>query len=113
MDYKVKKFFNKDLEFKYEYDFGDTTILMINVIKKINLKNNKIKIISRNLNPKYNCTICKKFNSKKICFECQNMYCKKCALNKKHNCNPNENIFDLINSPRFANCFYMSTMLMD
>jgi hypothetical protein len=144
MNHKIKNIVNDDLVFKYEYDFGSTTELKIRVIKKFNSMGGKIKIISRNSIPKYKCNICNKYNSTKICFECQDTFCEKCVYNKRHKCRSNKPdesnesdefngsdrsneldesngsnesnesnesdkyIFDLINSPRMTDCFYMS-----
>lgn len=114
MDHKIKDILEEDVVFTYEYDFGSTTELFISVIKIFNSKNNKILIVSQNSNPKYKCNICKKFNSVKICLECQNTFCNKCTSNKKHTCDPDDEcIFDLINSPRMADCFYMSGVFAD
>lgn len=113
MNCKIKDILDEDLTFGYEYDFGSTTELFISVVKIFNSKNNKIKIISRNSKPKYKCATCKKFNSEMICFECQKIFCKNCSLNKKHKCDPENSVFDLINSPRMADCFYMSGAFMD
>ena len=113
MNHKIKNMLDENLIFGYEYDFGSTTKLIISVIKIFNSKNNKIKLISQNSKPKYKCNMCKKFNSEMICFECQNTFCKACCLNKKHKCDMESNVFDLLNSPRLEGCFYMSGVFMD
>ena len=130
--HKIKQIIQENIVIDYAYDFGTTTNLYITLVKQFNAANNKIKILSQNSSPKYKCStlegadgsckggsrncennfagsICKKFNSNKICFECNDTYCDHCASSLSHKCDAeDEFLFDLINSPRFADCFYMS-----
>lgn len=98
---------NNDSVFTHEYDMGDTTTLIINVLKKICVANDEIHILSRNADPLFRCFLCKKFISNKLCAECYETFCEECSIEKKHKCIMEDDnvIIDLINSPRRANCF--------
>lgn len=84
MHHKLKNILEHTMVFKHKYDMGDTTTLVIEVIKKIKSNNNKIKLVSRNIEPKIRCCSCRKYNSKKICLICGEKICIECS--KEHEC---------------------------
>lgn len=101
---KIKDF-NVGMIFTHEYDFGTTTTLQIKVLDKLNTKNLGLKLLVRNSNPKYKCEGCKKYNSTKTCVMTGEMFCEECVPEEETSEEP---IFNIINSPRQVDCYYMS-----
>ena len=60
MNSKVGEFFEKGLKLNYEYDFGSTTRLDIDVVEEYFVEGkNKILLLSRNEPLKILCDLCK------------------------------------------------------
>lgn|SRR3990167_4919617 len=93
-------------EFLYEYDFGDTTELAGLVISVRSGKlQEKIRLIARNNLPEnIQCMSCKK-TPIVICSCCYDFYCKKCKKDHK-NCDGEEYMLPVVNSPRMGVCGY-------
>lgn len=62
MNYKLQKVLEQGMQMEYEYDYGSTTELIINVQGHYDAPNQKekITILSRNNSPKYICSVCGK-----------------------------------------------------
>lgn len=117
MNYKLKNVILNNKHIIYRYDMGDTTTLIINVLKKISTDNKKIEILARNTKPIYKCIGCNKFNSTKVCLDCYGKYCDNCVVSSYHKCDHDEDehdgIFSQVNSPRWTGCFSYDTNLYD
>ena len=92
----------------YEYDFGSTTELLLNVISEFEgtLKKGKVEILARNEAPRIKCNQCEK-PATTICTDCfyddQGWLCDDCA--RKHDCDEEMSLL-LVNSPRTGVCGY-------
>ena len=103
MNTQLNDILNIDEKFEYEYDFGSTTCLVLDVVNIIEVPSSfsQIEIISRNHEIKHVCKICgaeaKYFNYEKDEWECEN-------------CIDGDNDiimeFDYCNSPRDGVCGY-------
>jgi hypothetical protein len=96
------------LTFGYEYDFGSTTALKLEVLseRSSGLKKNEVFLVARNDPPPFPCDACKKDPRalvNVICTECQQGLCASCA--KKHECDEDMQL-PLVNSPRAGVCGY-------
>ncbi len=106
---KIEKVVDVRTKFFYEYDFGTTTELDLEVIS---LRGGKIAqgilILSRNLPPEIKCCVCEK-DAVNVCSECitedfeNAFFCEEHG--KKHKCG--EDMFlPVTNSPRMGMCGY-------
>ncbi|MFQ5586575.1 MAG: hypothetical protein ACE5GF_07115 [Thermodesulfobacteriota bacterium] len=92
----------------YEYDFGDTTELLITVAGAFegSVKKGEVEILARNDNPDITCTHCKE-TATLICVQCsyddEGWLCDECA--DQHNCGP-DYLLPVLNSPRTGICGY-------
>ena len=108
----VKKTFAKGLKLTYEYDFGSTTQLDIQVVNAYNIDITKegIILLSRNEPPKYICSNCKKEPAEVLCSVCweDNTFCKSCKETHAKECEDfaDYSEMDLVNSPRAGVCAY-------
>jgi hypothetical protein len=92
--------------FDYEYDFGSTTQLKGKVISTRPGKLLKeIRLLAQNNLPEeIQCSICQK-HPEAICSVCYDFFCKKCR--RKHdNCEGEECMLPVVNSPRMGVCGY-------
>ena len=116
MTIKVKDVFQKGLVLEYDYDFGSTTTLKVNVVESFNYKTKeKIVLLSRNEPLKLICSVCGKGIAEVMCSVCSedNLFCKKCAKKHEEKC---EDFADyakmpVVNSPRMGVCGYEGGMI--
>lgn len=104
MNIMLKEVLNVDSKFKYRYDFGDTTELEGKVLEEFmySTENNRIEIMARHNNPRYECVKCK---NKAIFLSCESgILCGECA-------DEDEWVSDLgdLSSPRSGVCGYSGT----
>jgi len=110
MGQKLEDVFNPGMKIEYQYDFGSTTYLLVNVLEEYQgriKKNKPVQILARNKPPEILCDECGNSPAVKICPECQwedsGWFCQSCA--EKHECD--EDIFlPVLNSPRTGECGY-------
>ncbi len=95
-------------EFRYEYDMGDTTALLLKAGEKT-LVQPGITILARNNPPEMNCLECGK-PGEWVCPPCgeetnyqRGMYCEECS--RKHECSQGC-LLPVVNSPRMGVCGY-------
>jgi len=109
MNCKLKSVLQKGMSFRYEYDFGSTTELVINVVdyRVGNWKKEKLTILSRNNPLEMICSECGKKPAVVICTECMydggGFLCEDCK--KTHECGE-EMLLGICNSPRMGVCAY-------
>lgn len=104
----------------YEYDFGSTTELFIDVLKQQSAsktRSKSIRLLARNESIKFFCSQCGK-PATTICLECQEdiedpdeidkmFYCASCLDNKTVHKHDDEAMFSpVVNSPRMGVCGY-------
>ncbi|MCE5219832.1 MAG: SEC-C domain-containing protein [Clostridium sp.] len=103
MNAKLNDILNIDEKFEYEYDFGSTTHLILEVVDIIQVPSSfsQIEIIARNNEIKHECEICgaeaKYFSYEKDEWECESCIDKDDDMISK---------FDYCNSPRDGVCGY-------
>jgi hypothetical protein len=71
---KLKDVLEPGIELLYEYDFGDTTALLVKVLDEYEgpmLNNTPVEILARNEAPEIPCDECGKAPAVQICTECQ------------------------------------------
>ncbi|MDE6915795.1 MAG: plasmid pRiA4b ORF-3 family protein [Lachnospiraceae bacterium] len=113
MNHKLSRVLQKGMTFRYEYDFGDTTELIITVrdhIKKAVVKDD-LTILSRNNPHVYICKECGKKPAVVICQECyyesgDGFLCEDCS--RTHACGEEMQI-NVCNSPRMGVCAYQGS----
>jgi len=113
MNTKVEKVFCKGKKLMYEYDFGSTTMLDIEVKTDYPVAaDKKIVLLSRNEPLKILCDGCQKAPAVEICgvhiYEGEGVFCAKCAKKHAKSC---EDFADyaalpVVNSPRMGVCAY-------
>ena len=103
MNTKLNDILDSDEKFEYEYDFGSTTHLILEVVDIIQVPSSfsQIEIIARNHEIKHECQICgveaKYFNYEKDEWECESCIDKDDDMISE---------FDYCNSPRDGVCGY-------
>ena len=109
---KVGEVFKKGIKLNYEYDFGSTTYLDINVLNEYFIEDrNNILLLSRNEPLKFLCDICKEKPAQWICLlwhsketvfcdYCKDIHAEKCSDFADYS---KENV---VNSPRMGVCGY-------
>ena len=110
MHIRLGKLLSPGLTLHYEYDFGSTTDLDLEVIWEREGKRIKenISILARNESRDIKCVTCGK-PAEVICSECSNefekeaLYCNRCI--KKHECGEDMSL-PVVNSPRMGVCGY-------
>jgi hypothetical protein len=115
MKSKLKDVLSDATDFTHEYDFGDTTLLMLQVVetRQGNLKENW-RLLARNHPPEIPCQSCKKRIATHICTECMwdeeadAVLCKTCL--KSHECDETM-LLPLVNSPRVGQCGFTGAPL--
>ena len=104
MEIPLNKVINIKDKFKYEYDFGSTTELTIQVISvREGAIDKSIRILARNNPPVFVCEKCNGIATQ-ICQGCYEDYCDECI--KTHEC-ADEYAMPIVNSPRTGVCGYV------
>jgi len=112
MNYKLKSVLRKDMIFRYEYDFGSTTELVLEVkdYRKGAGKQEFLEILSRNNPPKLMCDLC---HEKEADFINTQWYedgiqfmCKECVAKQEAEGEIDEFLLPVCNSPRMGVCGY-------
>jgi hypothetical protein len=107
MGVPLERVLRPGLKFGYEYDFGSTTELDLQVLgERQGARGGRaITILARNDPPEIPCEECKRegAHAKNICTECQIAICGPCG--KKHDCDEDMRL-PLVNSPRAGVCGY-------
>jgi len=115
MSSKAQNIFLSKKTVEYEYDFGSTTYLTIQLVNAyhINIKK-KILLLSRNEPLNLLCDTCKTQPAKEICLTCigwkdESYFCTKCALKHAKKCEDFSDYASMpvVNSPRMATCGYV------
>lgn len=109
MDVAIEKILTPGMRFFYEYDFGSTTELAMNVlsVREGLYAGSAIKILAQNDAPEYACIVCGK-PATDICAECSyddgGWLCEECA--PEHECGE-DMLLPVVNSPRTGVCGYV------
>lgn len=105
MQIKVEKVLSKGLKIAYEYDFGTTTELLLEVVDQYpNALSKKPTLLMRNESPRFPCEDCKVLATF-ICSLCGICVCDKCS--EEHCCERGcDCLLPLVNSPRTGCCGY-------
>lgn len=111
MNVKLKEVLSVGQKFEYEYDFGDTTYIILEVVDKIEVSNNhsQIEILARNNEIHYTCSKCGE-KAQYYQYETNNFLCGKCAdkLDEDEFEEELEELCgDYFNSPRDCVCGYL------
>jgi hypothetical protein len=101
MHFKIGKVLSPGTKCTYEYDFGSTTELVIEVIKEVPDVTKKAKLLIRNVQPAFNCQSCKT-TATLICSCCQTLTCERCI--KQDPCETADYFLPVLNSPRTGTC---------
>ncbi len=110
MDVKIADVLDAGTKFSYEYDFGTTTEIDLEIIsvREGNI-NNGLLILARNLPPEIKCSVCGK-DATDVCSMCieeegpeNAFFCKKHG--KEHECGE-DMLLPVTNSPRMGMCGY-------
>jgi hypothetical protein len=107
MSTKINNVMDVGIQFKYEYDFGSTTILKLKVVSKFRgrKRKKKVELLARNVNPIIKCSYCEK-PATSVCCQCvydDGWVCDDCI--EKHECGE-EMMLPVVNSPRVGVCAY-------
>lgn len=110
MNIKLGKVLENGMKFRYEYDFGSTTVLKLKVVSEHSgiKRRNKIELMARNILPEIKCAVCGG-KATQICTECmwdgegEAELCDGCAA--EHECGE-EMMLPICNSPRCGVCGY-------
>jgi hypothetical protein len=107
------KIFHAGLTLDYDYDFGSTTSLSIEVVDEYPVKaEDRIVLLSRNEPLPTMCSICKKVPATQICTTClyeeESVFCDKCAGKHAKKCDDFADYASapIVNSPRMGVCAY-------
>lgn len=109
MNCKLKTVLQTGMKFGYEYDFGSTTELVLEVhgYREGLMTKEKITLLSRNNMPEIECDVCHQKKAAAICTECiydgGGFLCEDCA--KEHECGE-DMLLPVCNSPRMGVCAY-------
>ena len=110
MGRKLMDVFHPGMEFIHEYDFGDTTELLVKVLGQYEgpvKPRSPIEILARNEPPEIACDECGEALAAQICVEClgegSGWLCEACA--EVHGCDE-EMRLPVVNSPRTGVCGY-------
>ncbi len=114
MEVILNKALRPGLVFGYEYDFGSSTYLTLNVIsyalgRKYD-RRKPVRLVARNDPILYVCAACKKADATNICTVClsekdrkRSSFCDNCI--KRHKCGE-DMALPIVNSPRSGECGY-------
>ena len=110
---KLSKIFQKGTTINYEYDFGSTTQLVIQVAGEYSIAvPEKIKLLSRNEPLPIMCHSCEKKPAIEICSVCiyegNCLFCEDCAIKHESSCADfaDYSRIQVVNSPRMGVCAY-------
>lgn len=113
MSKKLKDVLHKGMSIGYQYDFGSTTELQIEVVDEYPvMADEKIALLSRNEPLNIPCCMCKMAAATVVCIahdpEEDAEFCKACAKKHAKNCDDFEDYasMPLVNSPRMGVCGY-------
>lgn len=113
MNQQVGKFFKKGIKLTYDYDFGSTTQLQIQVVEEYKIKvPNGLLLLSRNEPLPIVCHTCEKKTATEICsihiYEGACLFCKSCAKKHAKSCSDFDDYASMpvVNSPRMGVCAY-------
>jgi hypothetical protein len=117
MSKKLNAVLNEGTDFIHEYDFGDSTILMLQVVEVrqgyIEDKK-KWRVLARNHPPKLICDVCETRRATQLCTQCKwdesadSLLCDTCV--KSHECDEYL-LLPLVNSPRVGQCGFTGAPL--
>jgi predicted RNA-binding Zn-ribbon protein involved in translation (DUF1610 family) len=108
MGAKVADLLRPKMKCGYEYDFGTTTELTVQVISEWDgpLATRPVQLVARNSPPEFPCESCGE-SATQVCAEClwdnAGFVCDKCAPD--HECG-DEMLLPVVNSPRMGQCGY-------
>ena len=114
MNYKLKSVLQKGMVINYEYDFGSTTELVINVqeYRESYWKKDNLVILSRNNPPEILCDECNEKPAVVVCTQCiyegTGFLCDDCK--ETHECGEDMQLM-VCNSPRMGVCGYEGSVL--
>ncbi len=115
---EVETIFRKGMKLKYDYDFGSTTRLEIQVVNEYNIAFlGGILLLSRNEPLPILCHICEKKPAIKICsihiYDGESMFCKDCTKIHAKKCPDFDDYASMtvFNSPRMGVCAYEGGLL--
>lgn len=112
MNSKIGSLFKKGLKLNYEYDFGSTTRLEINVLNEYFIHDkNTILLLSRNAPLQILCDICKEKPAQVVCLlwhDKETMFCDSCKDIHSEKCSDflDYSEGNIVNSPRMGICGY-------
>jgi hypothetical protein len=112
MNTKIGDLFKKGLKLDYEYDFGSTTYLKINVLNEYFIQSKEdILLLSRNAPLKIICDTCKEKPAQVACLlwhDKETMFCNSCGEIHAKQCSDFSEYSwaSIINSPRMGVCAY-------
>ncbi len=114
----MQKIFSKGIKLNYEYDFGSTTQLDVQVMGEYAMPVLAgIMLLSRNEPLEILCHVCEKKPAVIICPACvyngPSMFCTTCAKKHKKECEDFDDDYSLpvVNSPRMGVCGYEGGMI--
>lgn len=113
MNTKLGSILDIGMQFKYEYDFGSTTVLKLKVVSNFEAKKRriKVKLLARNIQPSIKCFHCDK-PATNVCCQCgydeDAWICDDCL--DKHECG-DDMFLPVVNSPRVGVCAYTGGFL--
>ncbi|MDI6917531.1 MAG: hypothetical protein QMC80_07015 [Thermoplasmatales archaeon] len=108
MNIRTGSVLHAGLKFHYEYDFGTTTHLELQVLseREENIKDKSIQILAKNDPPQIICEMCGRLATQ-VCTQCiyegKGWLCDKCA--QEHKCGE-DMLLPVVNSPRVGMCGY-------
>lgn len=109
----VANIFSPKVKVFYDYDYGDTTSLVLKAHKQYQLSlKYDIVLLSRNEPLKILCSVCKKKPAISLCTTCfydkEAFYCKSCAAKHEETCEDFADYANMpvVNSPRMGVCGY-------
>lgn len=112
MNVKLKEVLSVGQKFEYQYDFGDTTYIILEVVDEIEVSNkhSQIEILARNDENHYTCSKCGE-KAQYYQYETNNFLCEKCAdeldEDEFEESMTEELYGDYFNSPRDGMCGYV------
>lgn len=113
MKYALRKVLEKGKKLDYEYDFGSTTHLSIEVKEEYTIKPEEyVVLLSRNEPLKILCQTCQKAPATAICsiedWDSDHLFCENCAQKHAKTCTDFADYarLEVVNSPRMGTCAY-------
>ncbi len=113
MKWRADKLLAKGKKLTYEYDYGSTTYLKIEVKEELEIPaQDAIVLLSRNEPLKIMCDVCKEKIATELCevhlWEGEGYYCKTCAKKHAKKCEDFDDYarMPIVNSPRMGVCGY-------